>query len=87
MFSVAGLLLRSNGEVLSITLRNTRVNRDGAGSHAISTVPIDVDNVELRYSRRLGDGRLSVGLGYDDPALAAESDSRIHGFVNWQQGF
>jgi hypothetical protein len=87
MFSVAGVLTRSSGEVLSVTLRNARLNRDGAGDNAISAVPLDLKNVELRYSRGLGAGRVSVGLGYDDPALAAGSGSRVHGFMYWQEGF
>jgi hypothetical protein len=87
MFSVAGLLTRSNGEGMSLILRKVKLNRDGVGHHAISGVPLGVNNVELRYSRGLGTGRVSVGLGYDDPALKANSGSQVHGFVNWQQGF
>jgi hypothetical protein len=87
MFSVGGVLTRSNGEVLSVTLRDVKLNRDGSGDHTISAVPLDVKNVELRYSRGLGAGKVSVGLGYDDPALAGGSGSKVHGFMIWQQGF
>ena len=73
MFSVAGLLTRTNGDVLSVALRRAKVNRDGAGTHAISDVPADLDNVELRYSKVFGIGKVSIGLGYDD--LSAPDDS------------
>lgn len=86
MFTLAGVLNRENGDSLSVSIRRVRLNRDG-GDHAISDVPLDVDNVELRYSRGLGAGRVSAGIGYEDPSLAAGSSSRVHGFVNWQQGF
>ncbi len=70
MYSLAGLLTRANGDVLSLTLRRVELNRDG-GAHAISDVPLDLDNVELRYSRVFGVGKVSVGVGYDDPASPA----------------
>jgi hypothetical protein len=87
MFSVNGILTRPSGEVLSVTLRTAELNRDGAGDHAISAVPRDLNNVEFRYSWGLGGGRISLGVGYDDPALSMGSRSRVHGFAVWQQGF
>jgi hypothetical protein len=86
MFSLAGLLTRSNGDVMSLLIRRVSLNRDG-GEHAISEVPLDLDNVELRYSREFGAGKVSVGLGYEDPAITADSSSGVHGFAMWQQGF
>jgi hypothetical protein len=86
MYSLAGLLTRQNGDVIGVTLRRVELNRDG-GPHAISDVPLDVDNVELRYSRGVGAGKISVGVGYEDPATTAGSSSRVHGFAVWQQGF
>ena len=86
MYTLAGLLTRPNGDVLSLTVRRVELNRDG-GEHAISDVPLDLDNVELRYSRGLGVGKISVGVGYDDPRRPADSSSGVHGFVIWQQGF
>jgi hypothetical protein len=85
-FTVAGQLNFSNGDYVSLAIRRLEINRDG-GEHAISKVPLDVDNVELRYSRGLGDGTLSVGIGYEDPATRPGTSSRAHGFVSWQQGF
>jgi hypothetical protein len=87
MLSVAGLLVRENGDVLSLEFRRAEINRDGSGTHAISEVPVDLDNVELRYSRGFGAGKISVGIGYDDPAIPAGSSSRFHGFAILQQGF
>jgi Capsule assembly protein Wzi len=86
MFALAGILSRENGDVLSLTIRTVKLNRDG-GEHAISAVPLDVDNVQFRYSRGLGAGKLSAGIGYGDPALGADASSRVSGFINWQQGF
>jgi capsule assembly protein Wzi len=85
-YTLAGLLTRANGDFFSLTLRRADLNRDG-GAHAISDVPLDVDNVELRYSRGLGDGTISLGIGYEDPAMRPDSSSGAHGFVSWQQGF
>jgi hypothetical protein len=86
MYTVAALLNRADGSSISLALRRIELNRDG-GPHAISAVPVDVDNVELRYLRKVGPGRISVGLGYDDPAISRDSSSGIHGFLTWQQGF
>jgi Capsule assembly protein Wzi len=86
MYSIGGILTRGNGDVVSLTLRRVELNRDG-GQHAVSDVPLDLDNVELRLSRGLGPGRLSVGVGFQNPSIATGSDSRIHAFASWQQGF
>jgi hypothetical protein len=77
MYALAGILTRPGGDVLSLTLRKAELNRDG-GSHALSDVPLDVDNVELRYSRGLGAGKITIGAGYRES---------MHGFVTLQQGF
>jgi hypothetical protein len=86
MYAMSGLLNRQNGDALSLTVRRIELNRDG-GAHAISDVPLSVDDVELRYSRGVGAGKISAGIGYEEPATTADSTSRIRGFVNWQQGF
>jgi hypothetical protein len=85
MMSVSGLLTRSNGSVLSLTLRKIELNRDG-GPHPISTIRTDLDNVEFRYSRPLWAGKLALGVGYLDIQLEPDS-SRVNGFLIWQQGF
>jgi hypothetical protein len=87
MFSVAGLLTRSNGDVLSVVVRRAELNRDGTGTHAISDVPADLDNVELRYSREFGFGKVGVGLGYDDLTSSAADDSKVRAYMTWSQGF
>jgi Capsule assembly protein Wzi len=87
MFSVAGLLTRTNGDVLTVELRQVKLNRDGTGTHAISEAPADLDNVELRYSKIFGIGKVSLGLGYDDMSTPVESSSEIRAFLGWQQGF
>lgn len=86
MFTLAGILTRAGGDVLSLTLRRVNLNRDG-GDHLLTDVPLEADNVELRLSRGLGAGRLSVGVGYESPAIGTDSASGVHGFANWQQGF
>lgn len=85
-FTVAGQVTLTNGDFVSLALRRMQINRDG-GAHAISEVPLDVDNVELRYSRGLGAGTVSAGLGWENPATRPDSSSGVHGFVTWQQGF
>jgi hypothetical protein len=87
MYSVGAILDRPDGSVISLSVRRAELNRDGNGTHAISAVPLDVDNVELRYSRGLWAGQFSVGVGYGDPGNEDRLASRVHGFVIWQQGF
>lgn len=85
MYTLGGVLTLAGGGVVSLVLRQVELNRDG-GLHLISDTPLDLDNVELRYSRGVGAGKLSLGIGYYDPAIATGSSSRVHGFVIWQQG-
>jgi hypothetical protein len=87
MFSVAGLLTRTNGDVFSVALRRAKLNRDGGGTHAISAVPADLDNVELRYSKVFRMGKVSIGLGYDDWSAPPDGASDVRGSLDWQQGF
>jgi capsule assembly protein Wzi len=87
MLSVAGLLNRTNGDVFSIVVRHAKLNRDGTGTHAISEVPAGLDNVELSYSKILGIGKVSIGLGYDDLSSPVDSGSDVRGSLSWQQGF
>jgi hypothetical protein len=87
MFSVSGLLTRPNGDLFSFEVRHAKLNRDGTGTHAISDVPADLDNVELRYSMVFGFGRVSIGLGYDDRSALADTASDVNGYLSWQQGF
>ena len=87
LLTVAGLLTRTNGDVLSVELRHAKLNRDGSGDHAISEVPADLDNVELRYSKVFGIGKVSIGLGYDDWSAAPVGASDVRGSLSWQQGF
>ncbi len=86
MTSFAGLLVRPDGDSFGITLRRTQVNRDG-GPHAISEVPLTVDNVELRYSRSLELAKLTIGVGVDDHKASTGAGLDMRGFVIWRQGF
>jgi hypothetical protein len=86
MYTIAAMLNRAEGSFVSLSLRRIELNRDG-GAHAISDVPLDVDNVELHYSREVGVGRISAGLGYDSSSFSQDSSSVVHGFLTWQQGF
>lgn len=85
MSTVSGLLARRSGDFLSISVRRVELNRDG-GAHALSDFPLDLNNVEMQYSRRFGFGDLIAGVGYEDASSAA-SGSQFHGFLTWQQGF
>ncbi len=86
MYALGAMVTRTSGDVVSLTLRKAEINR-GGGSHTISDVPFDLDNVELRYSRGLGAGRINVGIEYEDPTTRADTSSPVHGFLTWQQGF
>jgi hypothetical protein len=85
-YVLGGVLTLDGGTVISLALRRLELNRNG-GAHAVTSVPTDLDNVELRLAREFAFGKVSVGLGYDDPAVAADDGSRVRGFINWQQGF
>jgi hypothetical protein len=86
MYSFGLILTRPNSSVYGLTFRHARINRDGTGTHSISEVPLEVDNVELRYSREFGFGKVNVGATFDDGGLP-DSGSGVRGFVSWQQGF
>jgi hypothetical protein len=86
MYTLGGIFTLVRGDVVSLTLRRVELNRDG-GPHSISDVPLALDNVELRYSRGVGAGRISLGIGYQDPVDSTESSSPVNGFASWQQGF
>jgi len=86
MYSFAAMLTRPGGDAVNLALRRMNLNRTG-GPHAISEVPMDADNVELRYTRRIGLGNVGVGMRYEDPAISTDSSSRVIGFASWQQGF
>jgi hypothetical protein len=86
MYSVNGSLVGETGQALSMTVRRIEVNRNG-GRHAISAVPIALDNVELRYSRGFGAGMVSVGTSYSSSPVPGAFDSRFRAFAVWQQGF
>ena len=85
-YSLGGVLTLADGTVVSLTVRRMELNRDG-GAHAISDVPLDLDNVELRCSRVFGFGRIDVGAAYDDQVPGSNPGSGFHGFLSWQQGF
>jgi hypothetical protein len=87
MYSVGGILNRPDGSSWSLLVRRVELNRDGSGTHAISDVPVDLDNVELRYSRDLGSGNVIVGVGSDSGQLPSNKSAALRGFLIWQQGF
>jgi hypothetical protein len=86
MYSLGVILTRPDSSVFSLTLRHARINRDGAGTHAISEVPLDLDNVELRCSRVFGFGKVIIDASFED-SRPENSGSGVRGFVSWQQGF
>ena len=50
-------------------------------------MPLDLDNVELRYSKSFAIGKVSIGLRYGDLSTPDESGSDVSGSLSWQQGF
>ena len=87
MASFGILVAGSDGSTLSLEARLAELNRDGAGEHSISQVSRDINDVELRYSRTLGAGRVTAAVGYNDRALPVDEGGKVRGFVTWQQGF
>jgi hypothetical protein len=88
MYSLGASLTMRSGSSVNALFRRVEINRDG-GAHAISEVPLDLDNVELTYSRMFGITKISAGLGYDrrDAEAAVNRGPGVRGFVVWQQGF
>jgi hypothetical protein len=86
LYSANLLLTRSNGDVAGIHLRKAGLNRDGSAVNAITREPENVRNVELRYSRALSAGKLTVSVAYDQSESDSYASSDFHGFVSWQQG-
>jgi hypothetical protein len=84
--TLAALLMRSNGDSFSLTARQFDINRDG-GAHSISPAPLEVDDVELRYSSEFDSGKIVIGLGNASRHSDGTSNSDLRGFVIWQQGF
>ena len=87
MSSIAGLLTRRNGDVLSLTVRRAELNRDASGPHLLTDGRLEVDNVELRFSRSWRAARIAAGIGYHEPAMASDVFPEVQGFLTWQQGF
>lgn len=86
MLSLGAILSFTGGDVLSATVERVNLNRDGQEVHAWTATPLDLDNVELRYSRGLGPGRLTIQLGHEQGG-AADSATGFRGSLSWQQGF
>jgi hypothetical protein len=86
MWSLGAVVVTARGDSFDASVRTADINRDG-GRHAISSDPADINNVEFRYSRVLGSGRMILGLGFDDRTVGGVSDSETRGFLAWQQGF
>ncbi len=86
MFSLAGLLTRANGDVLQPDLApgGAESRRRRARNQRRAARGRQCRIALLAGARRRQD---QLGVGYDDPALAADSSSGVHGFVIWQQGF
>jgi hypothetical protein len=85
MTSAEALWARPGGDAWMLSMRKIDLNRDG-GPHAISDVPRKINDVELRYSRDLGAGRISGAVGYGDGS-SINDNSALRGFLTWQQGF
>jgi hypothetical protein len=86
MWSLGALYTTASGTTIEALVRMADLNRDG-GDHAIIGSPADLNNVEFRYSRVFGFGKMTVGLAYDDLSGPSRPDNRSRGFVSWQQGF
>lgn len=87
MYSVQGLLVRPNGDSISLLIRRAELNRDQGldAAHTISPTGDDLDNVELEYNRGFKWGQVRLGLGYDDFKGPTTVDSEFRGFLEWRQ--
>jgi hypothetical protein len=85
MLTVAALFHRPDGELFSLQARDIDSNRDG-GEHVNGPVPMEIRDVELRYSREFGIGRVSIGAGWEERTTLLDSSADFRGFVTWQQG-
>lgn len=87
MYSLGGLLVLPRGDSISVLVRRSELNRDGAldSAHTLSPTGSDVDNVEVEYNLGLKKGQLRVGAGYDDFKGVAPTDSEFRGFIEWRQ--
>jgi hypothetical protein len=89
MASVAAMLVRPSGDIWQLTVRDVRLNRNGAvpdRAHALSAGPSKLRNAEIEYHRGFQVGALRIGLALDDYA-GARNDSSMRGFVEWRQRF
>jgi hypothetical protein len=88
MVTFGAVLIRPAGDSFSAEVHRAEINRNGLGEpHAISPVPMDLDDIELRYSRTFGFGQLVFGAGLERQSGGLGDDSGVHGYVIWQQGF
>jgi hypothetical protein len=88
MTSIAALLVRPSGTVLSVVARSVELNRDGAPDAAHTLSPAgasELDNIEIQVqASRLG-GALTLGVGYDSVSRSATLDSGVRGFVRYSR--
>jgi hypothetical protein len=95
MYSAAAMLVQPNGNSWHLLVRKVNLNRGGPTpdlNHALATGPAEVRNIELEYNRGLqfetiGNGRLRIGLGFDDASGAVRRSQDVRGFIEWRQGF
>lgn len=89
MASIAAMLVRPSGETWQLTVRDARINRNGAvpdRAHALSAGPSKLRNAEIEYHRGIRLGTLRVGLALDNYSWV-RTDSSTRGFVEWRQRF
>ncbi len=79
MYSLGSLLVRPNGDSLSVLLRKVELNRDGAASNRLK-------NIEVQYNRPFARGELRLGLGYNDFDIEPADGADFTGFIEWRQG-
>jgi hypothetical protein len=85
-YSVGALLTTRGGTELSLLARKVEFNRDG-GAHTISEVPLQVEDVELGYSRAIKGMKIRLGVGLGDDIRDPGEGSSLRGFLIWQQGY
>lgn len=92
MTSFGAVLVDGGGRTWDLTVRKVEVNRDALApqpANTVSSLALDLTNIELSHRRNLGPGQLHLGVGFDDYAerLDGGKNSETRGFAQWTFGF
>ena len=91
VFSVGALLSNENAVTWSALLRTGTLNAGGAPDSANTLTPVaeDIASIELMFGRRVRNGYLRAGVGYDDfkQVNSGHRSSDFRAYVRWQSSY